>query len=71
MNRKKDSLQHYKEWEELILRKYECVEVKENIIFDYTGSFEEYFKKSVSTNKEKFLFIDYKKFIFSAASKRM
>ena len=71
MNRKKDSLQHYKQWEELILKKYECVEVKENIIFDYKGSFEEHFKKSVSANKEKFLFIDYKKFIFSAAPKRM
>ena len=71
MKRKKDSVQHYKEWEDLIQRKYECVEVKGNMISDYKGSFEEYFKKSVSANKEKFLVSSYKKFIFSSAHKHI
>ena len=71
MKRKKDSVQHYKEWEELIRRKYECVEVKGNMISDYKGSFEEYFKKSVSANKEKFLVSSYKKFIVSSAHKHI
>ena len=71
MKRKKDTVQHYKEWEELIHRKYECVEVKGNMISDYKRSFEEHFKKSVSANKEKFLGSKYKKFIFSATHKHI
>ena len=71
MKRKKDTVQHYKEWEELIQRKFECVEVKGNMISDYKRSFEEHFKKSVSANKEKFLVSKYKKFIFSATHKHI
>ena len=45
MKRKKDTVQHYKEWEELIQRKYECVEVKGYMISDYKGSFDRQHKK--------------------------
>ena len=55
MKQKKDTVQDYIEWEELIQRKYECVEIKGNTISDYKGSFEEYFKKCMSANKEEFL----------------
>ena len=34
---KENTVQHYKEWEELIQTKYECVEVKGNMISDYKG----------------------------------
>ena len=40
MKLKKGTVQHYKEWDNLILREYECVEVKENnMISDYIKSF--------------------------------
>ena len=69
MKRKKDTVEVYSEWREMIATKFATVEVTGNMIKDYKGHFESQFKASITKNKEKFKVSLYKRFRFSSAHK--
>ena len=69
MKRKKDTVQKYHEWEDMIKKKYSSVAVTGDMIFDHKGSSEAFFKSSITSHGQKFQVNKYKQFSFSASHK--
>lgn len=69
MKRKKESVELYTEWRNMISTKFETVEVTTSFVKSFKDHFEPMFKKSVTAKKTKFKISQYKRFQFSAQHK--
>jgi len=69
MKRKKDTVENYHEWEDMIKKKYTSFAVTGDMIFDHKGSSETFFKSSITSQGQKYQVSKYKHFSFSAAHK--
>ena len=64
MKRRREKMEWYDEWINMVEEQFEVVRVTQDLIKDYRGRLAQYFKKATKRGTEKYLVSEYKSFRF-------